>query len=119
VNLLDRRRLDKHAKQCSVGVRQEHGLDPCARGEALEERARTAMRPLEVRVRREVRLERRELVQIQRCRAIADEDRLWVWTVSTCRYAALPAEVLRRCRCCSGGRWEGEEGVAHELAEQA
>jgi hypothetical protein len=48
------------------------------RREALEERARTAVRPLEVRVRREVRLERRELLQIRRRRAVADEDRLWV-----------------------------------------
>jgi hypothetical protein len=39
--------------------------------------------------------------------------------VSACRYAALSAEVLGRRWCGGGGRREGGEGVAHELAEQA
>ena len=38
VHLLYGRGSDKHAKQCSVGVRQEHGLNPCVCGEALKER---------------------------------------------------------------------------------
>ena len=78
VHLLCGRRLDKHAKQCSIGVRQEHGLNLCVCGEALEERIRTAMCPLEVRVRREERLERRELLQIRCRRTVADKDRLRV-----------------------------------------
>lgn len=119
MHLLYRRRLDEHAKQCSVGVRQEHWLDPCACGEALEERARAAVRPLEMRVRREVRTERREFLQIRCRRTVADKDCLWVRTVSACRYAALTAEVLCRRRCGGGGRRERSKGVVHELAEQA
>ena len=51
VHLLYGRGLDKHAKQCSVGVRQEHGLNPCVCWKALKER-----------VWREERHEHRELL---------------------------------------------------------
>ena len=115
-------RLDEHAKQRGVGVRQEHGFDPRVRGEALEERARAAVCPRELRVRREVRPERSELVHVRRRRAVADEDRLRLLrAVSAARCdAALTAEVLGRRRRggCGGGRWEGGEGVVDELAEQ-
>ena len=78
VHLLCSRRLDKHAKQCSIGVRQEHGLNPRVCGEVLEERVRTAVRPHEVWVWREERLENRELLQIRCRRTVADKDHLWI-----------------------------------------
>ena len=113
-----RGRLDEHVKQRS-GVQQEHGLDSRMRREALEERARASVCPRELRVRREVHLEHRELLQVLRRRAVADEDRLWLLrAVSACCYAAPSTEALCRRWRCGRGRPESGEGVVDELADQ-
>ena len=89
------------------------------RREALVERARASMCPLELRVRREVHLEHRELVRVLRHRAVADEDRLWLLrAVSASCYAAPSTEALCRRRRCGRGRREGAEGVVDDPAEQ-
>lgn len=117
---LRRRRLDEHTKQRRVGIRQQHRLNPRVCGKALEERVGAAVHPLQVGVRREVRLERCELVQVRRCRTVADEDCLQLCAVCATRDAALSAEIFRRgWRRVGSGRREGGEGVADELAEQA